>query len=190
VSRMPGFRAVDHVGLTVPDLDAAVRFYSEALGAKELYRLGPLDSESMSPPDASSEAPSSFEAPSSLEAPSGGASRCETALDWTGAHLNVSGARLTLCMLELTPSLWLELFQYDAPADRATVPPRNCDAGGHHLAFSVDLLEPALEHLAAAGCQVLAGPIEVDLPKPGTRLQYVLDPFGNQLELVQLPDDR
>ena len=34
---------VDHVGLTVPDLDAAARFYCDVFGGHELYRLGPFD---------------------------------------------------------------------------------------------------------------------------------------------------
>lgn len=36
--RVPGIRYADHVALTVPDLDAAVRFFVQALGAQELYR--------------------------------------------------------------------------------------------------------------------------------------------------------
>jgi catechol 2,3-dioxygenase-like lactoylglutathione lyase family enzyme len=35
---VPGLRHVDHVGLTVPDLEEAVTFFVEVLGAKELYR--------------------------------------------------------------------------------------------------------------------------------------------------------
>ncbi len=33
---------VDHVGLVVPDLDAAVRFFEDALGAQLLWRVGPF----------------------------------------------------------------------------------------------------------------------------------------------------
>ena len=36
--RVPGIRHVDHVAFTVPDLDQAVAFFVEALGAQELYR--------------------------------------------------------------------------------------------------------------------------------------------------------
>jgi catechol 2,3-dioxygenase-like lactoylglutathione lyase family enzyme len=35
---MPGYVYTDHVGLTVPDLDEAVRFFTEVFGAHELYR--------------------------------------------------------------------------------------------------------------------------------------------------------
>lgn len=40
-SALTGFRAVDHVGLTVPDLDQAVRFFVDVLGAEEFFRHGP-----------------------------------------------------------------------------------------------------------------------------------------------------
>jgi catechol 2,3-dioxygenase-like lactoylglutathione lyase family enzyme len=38
---IPGVSRVDHVGITVPDLDAAHVFFTEVLGAEYLYRLGP-----------------------------------------------------------------------------------------------------------------------------------------------------
>ena len=56
--RIPGIRYADHVAFTVPDLEEAVRFFIQALGAEELYRStrGP-DAEFMPenfavPPDA------------------------------------------------------------------------------------------------------------------------------------------
>jgi catechol 2,3-dioxygenase-like lactoylglutathione lyase family enzyme len=39
---IPGLSVVDHIGLTVPDLDEAHRFFVEVLGCEYLYRLGPL----------------------------------------------------------------------------------------------------------------------------------------------------
>ena len=35
-------RHVDHIGMTVPDLDQAVRFFEDAIGAKLLWRVGPF----------------------------------------------------------------------------------------------------------------------------------------------------
>lgn len=156
----PRFGRVDHVGLTVPDLGAAIAFYRDAFGATELFRLGPFDASEMPPmPDGR---------------------------DWTEAHIDVPGARLSIAMLELGPDTKLELFQYDRPEDARRAPPRNCDVGGHHVAFAVDDLEAATAHLAEHGCRVLAGPIAMeDGPIPGLRTHYVVDPFGNQLELVQ-----
>ncbi len=157
---LPGLSHVDHVGLTVPDLDAASKFYCDVFGAHELYRLGPFDA---------------------AELP-----RVDDGRDWTEAHINVAGARLTIAMLSVGPNLMLELFQYDRPRPRAEAPPRNCDLGGHHIAFKVENLDAAKTYLAAHGCKVMAGPIMLDQgPCATTRVNYVLDPFGNQLELVE-----
>ncbi len=38
---IPSVRGVDHTGLIVPDLDAAVSFFTEVLGAQLLWRIGP-----------------------------------------------------------------------------------------------------------------------------------------------------
>jgi catechol 2,3-dioxygenase-like lactoylglutathione lyase family enzyme len=38
VAGIPGLQHLDHVGLTVPDLDSAVAFFVEQMGAEELYR--------------------------------------------------------------------------------------------------------------------------------------------------------
>ena len=35
-------RHVDHVGITVPDLDMAIQFFENALGAEMLWKLGPF----------------------------------------------------------------------------------------------------------------------------------------------------
>ncbi len=157
---LPGLSHVDHVGLTVPDLDAAVRFYCDVIGGHELYRLGPFDAADMP--------------------------RMADGRDWADAHINVAGALLTIAMLSIGPNLMLELFQYDRPADRRAEPPRNCDCGGHHIAFKVENLDAAKNHLAKNGCKVMEGPIVLDQgPCATTRVNYVLDPWGNQLELVE-----
>jgi catechol 2,3-dioxygenase-like lactoylglutathione lyase family enzyme len=157
---LPGLSHVDHVGLTVSNLDAAVRFYCDVMGGHELYRLGPFDA---------------------AEMPRVGDDR-----DWTAAHVNVADARLSIAMISIGPNLMLELFQYDRPTDRNGRPPRNCDVGGHHIAFKINNLEVAKAYLADHGCKVMDGPIVLDQgPCATTRVNYVLDPFGNQLELVE-----
>jgi len=42
---LPGLRRLDHVGFTVPDLDAAHAFLVDVLGCEYLYSLGPFRSE-------------------------------------------------------------------------------------------------------------------------------------------------
>lgn len=169
-TRPAALRGIDHVGLTVPDLDAAVDFYARAVGARQLYRMGPFDARELP--------------------------RADDGRDWTDAHVNVPDARLTIAMLDLDGGARLELFAYERPTDRNTTPPRNCDLGGHHIAFETTDLAAMVAHLASCGATPLAGPIEVeahDTPLgrvAAQRVHYVLDPWGNQLELISYPDGR
>jgi catechol 2,3-dioxygenase-like lactoylglutathione lyase family enzyme len=43
VNALPGLRGVDHIGFTVPDLDAASEFLSEVLGCEYMYSIGPFE---------------------------------------------------------------------------------------------------------------------------------------------------
>lgn len=149
---------IHHVALTVPDLEAAVRFYTETFGGSERYRLGPFDAEELPAlPDGR---------------------------DWTEAHLNVAGARLRLALVDIGDGPPLELFEYERPVGR-DAPPRNNDRGGHHVGFKVDDIEREAERLRARGVRLLER-IEIDEgPAAGQRVQYALDPWDNQLELIQ-----
>jgi glyoxylase I family protein len=156
---LPGLQTLDHVALTVPDLEGAVRFYCDVLGARELYAMGPFDA---------------------AELPAASDGR-----DWTDAHVNVPDARLSFRVLEVGATT-IELFHYERPVG-SSPPPRNCDAGGHHLGFKVDDLDAAKEYLEGHGVEVFAGPIEIPHGSPGgpMRVNYFLDPWGNQLELTE-----
>lgn len=152
------FLAVDHVSWTVPDLSAAIAFYTEAFGATVLYQIGPIDASDIPPgPDGR---------------------------DWMEAHVGVKGAKLTIAMLQLAANLKFQMVQYDKPEDRRQIVPRNCDRGGHHIALLVDDVEAAAAHLAQRGCKVLET-IAMDAgPLAGKKNVYVQDPWGHQLELV------
>lgn len=157
---IPGLSHVDHVSLTVPDLDAAVRFYCDVIGGMELYRVGPFDAAALP--------------------------RMPDGRDWTEAHLGVAGARLTLAVLQIGSNLMLELFQYDRPHDKKSLPPRNCDNGGHHLALKVADIQEAVSFLRAKGLVVMEGPVTMETgPTAGLKWIYFLDPWGNQLELFE-----
>ena len=154
----PQFLSVDHISWTVPDLEAALRFYVDVIGAEELFRLGPIDA---------------------ADIPVG-----EDGRDWMESHVGVAGARLTLVMLKLTDNMNFQLVQYDKPADRRQDVPRNCDRGGHHLGLKVDDVDKAIAYLQAHGCTSLET-IEIsEGPLAGKKNVYVLDPFGHQLEIV------
>jgi catechol 2,3-dioxygenase-like lactoylglutathione lyase family enzyme len=79
-----------------------------------------------------------------------------------------------------------EVFQYSAP-DQRTCPPRNSDVGGHHVAFYVEDLDEAVEHLHRHGIQVLGEPTASTGPSEGQRWVYFLAPWGMQFELVSYP---
>lgn len=160
---LPGLAGLDHVGLTVPDLDAAVGFYCDVLGGRELYGLGPFDAR---------------------ELPAAGDGR-----DWSDAHVRVPDARLHFRVVRIGDAN-VELFRYERPAEARTAPPRNCDVGGHHIAIRVHDLDGALAYLREQGVTVMDGPIEIPADSPGgpMRVNYFLDPWENQLELVEYPD--
>jgi catechol 2,3-dioxygenase-like lactoylglutathione lyase family enzyme len=42
---LPGLRGVEHIGLTVPDLETATQFFVDVLGAEALFEVGPFASE-------------------------------------------------------------------------------------------------------------------------------------------------
>jgi catechol 2,3-dioxygenase-like lactoylglutathione lyase family enzyme len=45
VKALPGLLGVEHIGLTVPDLEAATAFFVDVLGAEALFEAGPFASE-------------------------------------------------------------------------------------------------------------------------------------------------
>lgn len=154
----PVFLSVDHISWTVPDLDAAVAFYCDIIGATEMFRMGPLDAADM-PVDAQGR-------------------------DWMESHVGIRGARLTIVMMRLTDNMNFQLVQYDKPDDRRQDLPRNCDRGGHHLALKVDDVDKAVAYLTAHGCTAF-DMIHLDAgPLAGKKNIYMLDPFGHQLEIV------
>lgn len=153
-------KKVDHVSLTVPDLDRAIAFYTDVFGARLAYRMGPFDAAALP--------------------------LMEDGRDWTEAHINVPGAALEIAMLRLSPEISMELFEYRKPKDAVRTPPRNCDAGSRHVCFEVTDVAAAIKYLEQHDCRAMAGPIDMrDGPCPPAKSWYVMDPFGNQLELVE-----
>jgi catechol 2,3-dioxygenase-like lactoylglutathione lyase family enzyme len=159
---LKGLQGLDHVGIAVPDLDEAVEFYSHLLEAVEIVRLGPFDARELPAPDER---------------------------DWSLAFVNVADARFTLALLALPSGRWVELFQCDRPTDWTMTPPRNCDIGGHHVAFKVEDFDRILDSAAGLGIQFMAGSIAGEQgPVSGQSVTYALDPLGNQFEFVEYPD--
>lgn len=79
---------------------------------------------------------------------------------------------------------FLELFEYSAPL-QGEVQPESLgphEPGIRHLAFYVDDCRAEYERLLSLGGQVLG--------KPRVGVVYCRDPFGNIVELCEIPDDK
>jgi catechol 2,3-dioxygenase-like lactoylglutathione lyase family enzyme len=154
---LTGVRAVDHIGLTVPDLDEAHAFFTEVLGCEYLYRLGPF-------------------------AHSDG---------WMSEHLGVEDDTVMrrLHFYRLGGQAIFEVFAYEA-REQVTVPPRNSDVGGHHVAVYVEDIDASVAALRDAGLRVLGEPTASRGPSEGQRWVYFLSPWGMQFELVSYPDGK
>lgn len=108
--------------------------------------------------------------------------------DWMLEHLNVHPRtqmrenRFFRCGDQAV----FEVFHYEAPDQRTTVP-KNSDVGGHHVALYVDDLDAAVGYLRERGVHVLAGPTASRGAAAGNRWIYFLSPWGMQFELVSYP---
>jgi catechol 2,3-dioxygenase-like lactoylglutathione lyase family enzyme len=102
--------------------------------------------------------------------------------------VGVSGADVTLAMVEGPDGHLVELLEYHAPADRAVMKPRACDLGSVHLAYMVDRLDELLATVEAAGWMRLGEPQTVrGGARDGLRIVYVRGPDGVTLEFLQAP---
>ncbi len=109
--------------------------------------------------------------------------------DWMLRHLNVPARsqvrELRFFRCGFGPNF--EIFEY-AGADRTMTPPRNCDVGGHHLAFYVDDFDRALAYLVEHKVRILGEPTQrLSGPSGGQTWVYFLTPWDMQLELVSYP---
>ena len=105
--------------------------------------------------------------------------------DQLGVHPRAVMRELRFLRCRTGPNF--EIFQYEAP-DQRVQGPANSDVGGHHLAFYVEDMAAAVEHLRAHGVRVLGEPIvRQQGPSAGQAWVYFLAPWGMQLELVSFP---
>jgi catechol 2,3-dioxygenase-like lactoylglutathione lyase family enzyme len=154
---LPGVRGVDHIGVTVPDLAAAHDFFTQVLGCRYLYRLGPFRHDD--PAD------------DWMSTHLGVADR--TVME-------------ELRFYRLGGQAIFEVFQY-AATEQAATPPRNSDVGGHHVAIYVDDLDAAVAALRAHGLETMGEPTASTGASAGQRWVYFRSPWGMQFELVSYP---
>jgi len=152
-------RAIDHVGLTVPDIEEAARFFAEALGAEPLYEMAP----SQPPTDENL--------------------RLEQAQ--LGTRPGTRWRRAL--MMRLGDGPCIELFDYEDPNRRPAV--TATDLGVQHFAIYVDDIDAVKDRMVAAGATAMEGPSSLNGPEAGegNRWLYVQAPWGGLIELVTYP---
>jgi catechol 2,3-dioxygenase-like lactoylglutathione lyase family enzyme len=156
-------RAIDHVGLTVPDIDAASDFLVAAFGAEVVY--------DMQPAAAAGDLAAAETTPSD-QARLG----VRPAARWRSSRL-----------LRLGEGASIELFDYADPDQRE--PHTVADLGITHFGVYTDDIDATRERVVAAGGRALEGPL--DLPREeagdGNRWLYVIAPWGGTIEIVTYP---
>ncbi|MFF4096260.1 VOC family protein [Streptomyces sp. NPDC001834] len=158
-------RGIDHIGVTVPDLETATLFLVRAFGAVVLYDTlrrhdGPRGGRDVE---------------QRLGVPAGTQQLAVRMLALPGAGPAVEGPGI-------------ELFEFEGP--RREPPVRPCDFGWQHVALYADDLDAAVRDCVAAGATLLAAPQPLPGPEAGerNRFAYLRTPWGSTLELVTYPD--
>jgi catechol 2,3-dioxygenase-like lactoylglutathione lyase family enzyme len=153
-------RAVEHIGITVPNLEQAAKFFVDAFGAELI-----------------------FEMESHRDT-----SRKEVLAEEQAKLGTRSSARWTRTLvLRLGDGPALELFEYE---DEGQLPPPTpSDLGIQHFGIYVDDIEEACARVVAAGGKALDGPTLLPGLESGdgNKWIYTLAPWGGIIELVTLP---
>lgn len=146
-----------HTGLTVPDLDQAVAWYTENLGFELL--AGPLEV-------------------LEDETPLG-----KTATRIYGKGFS----RFRFAHLSTPDDVGLELFQFEHTGARAERSGFDyMDPGYHHIGLTAPDIDGTLAALVAAGARARTEVLTIDEEK-GYRLAYLQDPWGSVIELCSHP---
>ncbi|NSC24711.1 glyoxalase [Streptomyces albus subsp. chlorinus] len=149
---------IDHVGVTVPDIEAATEFFRRALGAETLYdtlprAVGPRGGE---------------ETARRLGVPSG-------------------TAQVAMRMLRLPHGPGLELFEFRGPRQREAAVPSDL-GWQHLACYTEDLPASCAAVRAAGGRVLgEPHPLPGPEAGPGNRFVYCRTPWGSTLELLTYP---
>lgn len=149
---------IDHVGLTVPDVEAATRFFVDALGAEPLYDTMTRDE------------------------PARGSAAVERRL---GVVPDAAGRAIR--MLALPNGAGIELFEFDGPQRPAATPAdlgwQHVGVYVDDVDAALDSVEAA-GGVLNADPQPLNGPES----GRRNRFAYARTPWGSTLELISYPD--
>lgn len=157
-SAAPDVRGIDHVGVTVPDIDAATAFFTAAFGAVALYDVQPADA----PPMAGGETEHQLGLP--------------------------VGTRIVhMRLLRIGASAGIELFQIEG-ADQAPAAGIADLGLQHIAIHTDDIDAAASRFEAAGGTLLSdPHPLANQEDRPGNRGVYGRTPWGTLIELIQLP---
>ena len=154
-------RGIEHIGITVADIEQAKQFFIDALGASVLYQLVPpeeaeknIDGKTMQP------------------------------LNGFPGEFNLTG----LAMLRLANGCNVELFQTQPVAKDHQANPSQ--PGINHFSLYVDDIHQTGEKLRAHGAKMFDGPSDCFAQEQGKGNQtwFCMTPFGLLIELFSLPD--
>lgn len=154
-------RGIEHVGITVPDIEEATTFLVVALGAEILYDMPGPSAETVDE-----------EADQRSQAQLG----TRPGSRWIGSR-----------MLRLGDGPSIELFEY---ADDGQRPPVGAsDLGLQHFAVYVDDIDAARSKIVEAGGTAYAGPSVLPGAEAGenNKWLYTVAPWGSIIELVSRP---
>jgi catechol 2,3-dioxygenase-like lactoylglutathione lyase family enzyme len=103
----------------------------------------------------------------------------------------ITGVRdgaIDFAILDIPGGHQVELVQYGAPPDRRHVRLRPSDVGSVHLSLFVSDMQSVLRAAAAAGWRAAGTPQTMPAgPATGATFEYLTDPDGTILELIQPP---
>lgn len=157
-ARIPTYDTIDHIGVTVPDLDAAVEFFTSAFGAEPWYGEGPF------------------------EDPDGDAMWRELRV-----HQRAR-VRLAMLRLGSSTTIELLQYDVPDGEAAGDAPRNSDHSAAHIGLRVGDIDAAAEYLRSVPGVELLAGPSTVpDGISAGLRWIYFVTPWGLMMELVELP---
>jgi catechol 2,3-dioxygenase-like lactoylglutathione lyase family enzyme len=161
---LPSLRGIEHVSMTVPDLDQATEFFADMFGCRTLYTMGPF---------------------------SGSRERSKTSFMRVYANADVRAVVHNVRVMR-SPFLNVELFDASYPGQRGLWPDF-LDIGGWHMAGYVDDIDAAIEYASTRDVYVLgdgkrptSGPEAGD----GSYACHFMTSWGFRFELLSYPNGR
>jgi catechol 2,3-dioxygenase-like lactoylglutathione lyase family enzyme len=154
---VPTLRGMEHIGMSVPDLDQAVDFFCDVIGCELLYRHGPYSDDT------------------------------EGAENWNVRYVGLHPRTVVnIAMLRCGNGANLEIFEFAAP-DQNRRMPRFSDVGGAHYCFYVEDMDAAVAYLRERGVEVFpGGAADSPGPEAGrdSTNTHMLTPWGQMIEVI------